>query len=119
MKESLGAKARGFREVFVPRMDDFALSRTSALRTLTWQDGWRSAPVCNQSPRARPWNVLRDAPRSARTGRVALFVARPDMPAGVVFLARLAVGAVSGGVASFCSCPIEVCLVRMQVSEAL
>lgn len=32
-------------------------------------------------------------------------------------LLRILVGAVSGGMASFCSCPIEVCLVRMQVSK--
>ena len=31
-------------------------------------------------------------------------------------LLRILIGAVSGGMASFCSCPIEVCLVRMQVS---
>lgn len=32
-----------------------------------------------------------------------------------MLLLRILVGAVSGGMASFCSCPIEVCLVRMQV----
>lgn len=32
-----------------------------------------------------------------------------------LLVARILVGAVSGGIASFCSCPIEVCLVRMQV----
>lgn len=33
-------------------------------------------------------------------------------------LLRILIGAVSGGMASFCSCPIEVCLVRMQVCTA-
>lgn len=37
------------------------------------------------------------------------------MGAGQLLLARIVIGAVSGGIASFCSCPIEVCLVRMQV----
>ncbi|CAM9469486.1 unnamed protein product, partial [Hapterophycus canaliculatus] len=34
-------------------------------------------------------------------------------------LVRILIGAVSGGMASFCSCPIEVCLVRMQADGKL
>ena len=41
--------------------------------------------------------------------------ARSDMGGAELLLARIMVGAMSGGIASFCSCPIEVCLVRMQV----
>ena len=50
--------------------------------------------------------------------RLSVFTAIPERSGlnGVqLLLLRILVGAVSGGMASFCSCPIEVCLVRMQV----
>lgn len=42
-----------------------------------------------------------------------------DLDGMALLLARLVVGAISGGVASFCSCPIEICLVRMQADGRL
>ncbi|CAM9495477.1 unnamed protein product [Ectocarpus sp. 4 AP-2014] len=42
-----------------------------------------------------------------------------DMNGVQLLLLRILIGAVSGGMASFCSCPIEVCLVRMQADGKL
>ncbi|CAN0030783.1 unnamed protein product [Pylaiella littoralis] len=44
---------------------------------------------------------------------------RSGMNVTRLVLMRILIGAVSGGMASFCSCPIEVCLVRMQADGKL